>query len=413
MTGRSLLSGALFVTLGVAAGAATWWVLNLSPAGAKKAAAALLPASVPKVFKEDQANVVTLTAEAVKSEKIQTAKVERKPMRQSRVYGGEVMVPAGQTILVTAPVGGSLSAPKGGVPKPGVIVKKGDVIFTLAPLLTPEGRVSLATAKVDAEGQVESAQATYDGTKLALDRAKRLLRSEAGSRRAVEETQAAHDVAKKVLDAATARRAMLQKVAAHPDKETASPLTIEAPDTGVLRNVSASPGQNVHGGASLFEVIHLERVWVRVPVYVGEVGSIDADAPASVFALNSRPGTSGQTAEPTKAPPSANASAGTVDLFYAMKNEPSYSPGQRIGVGLTLKGESDSLTVPWAAVLFDVYGGAWVYERTGERTFARQRVVVQFVRDGTAVLRSGPKVGTTVVTAGPAELFGAETGFSK
>jgi cobalt-zinc-cadmium efflux system membrane fusion protein len=412
MNGRSLLSGALFVVLGVAAGAATWWVLNLSPAGAKKAAAPL-PSSVPKVFKEDQANVVTLTAEAVKSERIQTAKVERKPMRQSRVYGGEVTVPAGQTIIVTAPVGGSLSAPKGGVPKPGSVVKKGDVIFSLAPLLTPEGRVSLATAKVDAEGQVESAQATYDGAKIALDRAKRLLRSEAGSRKAVEDAQTAYDVAKKILDAATSRRAMLQKVAAHPDKETASPLTIEAPDSGVLRNVSALPGQNVHGGASLFEVINLDHVWVRVPVYVGEVGAVDADVAASVFALNSRPGTAGQSAEPTKAPPSANAAAGTVDLFYTMSNAHGYSPGQRIGVSLTLKGEADSLTVPWAAVLFDVYGGAWVYEKTGERTFARQRVVVQYVRDGTAVLRSGPKVGTTVVTAGPAELFGAETGFSK
>jgi hypothetical protein len=181
----------------------------------------------------------------------------------------------------------------------------------------------------------------------------------------------------------------------------------------VLRNVSALPGQNVHAGANLFEVIDLDRVWVRVPVYVGEVSSIDADAAASVSALNARPGTSAQSAEPTKAPPSANAAAGTVDLFYSMSNTPSYSPGQRIGVSLTLKGESESLTVPWSTVVFDVYGGAWVYERTGERTFARQRVVVQYVRDGTAVLKSGPKVGTTVVTAGPAELFGAEVGFSK
>src|SRR5262249_6041319 len=194
---------------------------------------------------------------------------------------------------------------------------------------TPEGRVSLATAKVDAEGQVESAQATCDAAKITLDRAKRLLRSDAGSRKAVEDAQATHDVAKKTLDAAKARLAMLQNVAAHPDKETAMPLTIEAPDTGTLRNVCALPGQNVHGGANLFEVINLDRVWVRVPVYVGEVGSIDAEAPAHVFALNSRPGTTGQTAEPTKAPPSANAAAGTVDLFYAMSNVPGYSPGQR------------------------------------------------------------------------------------
>src|SRR5262249_34444570 len=179
------------------------------------------------------------------------------------------------------------------------------------------------------------------------------------------------DVAKKTLDAAKARLAMLQKVAAHPDKETAMPLTIEAPDTGTLRNVCALPGQNVHGGANLFEVINLDRVWVRVPVYVGEVGSIDAEAPAHVFALNSRPGTTGQTAEPTKAPPSANAAAGTVDLFYSMSNAANYSPGQRIGVNLTLKGESDSLTVPWAAVVFDVYGGGGGGGKNSEPTVVR------------------------------------------
>jgi hypothetical protein len=35
------------------------------------------------------------------------------------------------------------------------------------------------------------------------------------------------------------------------------------------------------------------------------------------------------------------------------------------------------------------------------------------VTDGTAVLDSGPPPGTTVVTAGAAELFGTDAGFSK
>jgi hypothetical protein len=40
-------------------------------------------------------------------------------------------------------------------------------------------------------------------------------------------------------------------------------------------------------------------------------------------------------------------------------------------------------------------------------------VVLRYVRDGEAVLASGPKPGTRIVTNGAAELFGAETGFSK
>jgi hypothetical protein len=54
-----------------------------------------------------------------------------------------------------------------------------------------------------------------------------------------------------------------------------------------------------------------------------------------------------------------------------------------------------------------------VYEKTGDRSYTRRRVVVRYVAADTAVLESGPPPGTTVVTAGAAELFGTETGFSK
>jgi len=69
--------------------------------------------------------------------------------------------------------------------------------------------------------------------------------------------------------------------------------------------------------------------------------------------------------------------------------------------------------VPWSAVVFDIHGGTWVYERTGDRSYARRRVVVRYVAGDAAVLESGPPPGTAVVTAGAAELFGTETGFSK
>ena len=54
-----------------------------------------------------------------------------------------------------------------------------------------------------------------------------------------------------------------------------------------------------------------------------------------------------------------------------------------------------------------------VVEKTGERSYTRRRVVVRYVAADTAVLESGPPPGTAVVTAGAAELFGTETGFSK
>ncbi len=98
-------------------------------------------------------------------------------MPRTRTYGGEVLVPVGQTIVVSAPLGGEMRAPEGGVPQPGRIVRKGQPIFQLFPLLNPTDRTNLATAYVDATGQVESAKTQVGNTKIALDRARRLLTS--------------------------------------------------------------------------------------------------------------------------------------------------------------------------------------------------------------------------------------------
>jgi multidrug resistance efflux pump len=55
-------------------------------------------------------------------------------------------------------------------------------------------------------------------------------------------------------------------------------LTLESPETGVLRTVSAQPDQTVPSGAALFEVINLDRVWVRVPVYVADLDEVNPKA---------------------------------------------------------------------------------------------------------------------------------------
>ena len=113
-------------------------------------------------------------------------------------------------------------------------------------------------------------------------------------------------------------------------------------------------------------------------------------------------------------PPSANPLAASVDLFYQLDNHNDpLRPGERVAVELPLVTEQRSLVVPWSAVIFDVNGGTWVMENTTGRTFARRRVEVSFVKDGMAVLKSGPNEGAKVVTRGAEELFGAETGLGQ
>jgi len=66
--------------------------------------------------------------------------------------------------------------------------------------------------------------------------------------------------------------------------------------------------------------------------------------------------------------------------------------------------------VPYAAVLYDLHGGTWVYTNPEPRAFIRHRIVVDHIDGDNAVLSEGPPTGTEVVTVGVAELFGTEFG---
>jgi hypothetical protein len=66
--------------------------------------------------------------------------------------------------------------------------------------------------------------------------------------------------------------------------------------------------------------------------------------------------------------------------------------------------------VPYSALLYDGKGVTWVFTQPQPLSFVRQRVVVETVASGDAVLSDGPAVGTAVVTVGAAELFSTELG---
>jgi len=409
---QRLASVALMLALAAAVGAGAWWLVTHKPT-TPTVDKPPSPASV-KVVKEDELNTVTLTEEAEKRIGLTVAAVEEKAVRRVRVYGGEVTVPVGRTILVAAPLGGTLKAPPSGEVKAGQSVKTGQAVFQLTPLLTPDGRATLSASLADTEGQVNNAKTQMELTRIALDRAKRVLKDGAGSQRQVDEADAAFNLSTKTLDAAAARQAILNKVVGDAESGTAAPIPIDAPTDGILRTVSALPGQTVPSGAALFEVVDLSTVWVRVALPVNDLDAIDHVDSALVGKLSAPPGTRLTSAKPVSAPPSANAIAATVDAFYEMPNaDGKLTPGQRLGVTIPLADARESLTVPWSAVVFDIHGGTWVYEHVGPRRYARRRVVVGYTLGADAVLANGPPAGTKVVTAGVQELFGAETGFVK
>ena len=67
-------------------------------------------------------------------------------------------------------------------------------------------------------------------------------------------------------------------------------------------------------------------------------------------------------------------------------------------------------SVAAGAIVYDSGGTTWVFVQQEHLTFQRAQVVVSRVVGNTAVLRSGPPVGSQVALVGVAEIKGAEEG---
>jgi hypothetical protein len=335
--------------------------LAIAALGCKPAGKALAAPSTPpaKVVTENDLASIVLSAEAEQRLGIATEPVAMQKVGRSRTLGGELVLPLGH---VAEPSNSTTSSSKS--------------IYSLFPAMTPTELIRVAEIQVDADGQAAAAQLQVDAALVALARAENLVANKAGTQRVVDESRAQLQLAEAALHTAHARRALL--------------------------------------GAPLFDAIRQDVLWVRVPVYAGDLDRIDRAAPARMGSLGHGTNELGRIARPVTVPFSASATPATVDLFYEVENtDRKLLPGQRVAVVVPLEGQVDDLVVPAAAVLYDIHGGTWVYENTATHTFTRRRIGVRYMSDSGAVLARGPKAGVKVVTVGAAELFGNEFGIGK
>lgn len=379
------------------------------------------PASNTRPPRENELNTLILTAEAEGRLGLKMSKVERRALNASRLYGGEVVLPASAMLTVSAPVSGKLQLSKGlKLPEVGAQVSEGQPMLELLPhalsqaehVALGQARLQLSQARVEAEGQVKQAKVQVEAADITLRRAERLYREKAGTRKDIDDALAQMQLAQKGLDTALQRKQLVDSLQMDTEAGSTRPLLIRAPAKGIVRATFAAAGVLVPSGAPLFEIMNVDSVWIKVPVYVGELAEIAQDKPAQVTGLAGTKNGQSVPARPVPSPPTAQPHASAVDLYYQLPNpDAKYRPGQRVGVLLFLKGEEKSLGLPWSAVVHDIHGGTWVYVATGPQRFVRQRVQVRYVAGDWAVLAEGPAVGTSVVSAGVAELFGSEFSF--
>ena len=388
------------------------------------------PATVENRVNEADLTRIALTPDAERRLGIELVVAERKSVVRTRRLPGEAVTPPGRSIVVSAPVAGLVTVPTSASvpPTAGQQVEHGEPLFRLLPGESPDGRTfvpadrislarataDLSAARVEAEGRLEEARVRVDAGEIKLKRAEQLQQEGAGAQRALDEARAEFNLARTARTAAQERVETLSKVLASLESTEQAAVTIESPLHGYVRTLHVAPGQVVSSGAPLLEVVAPDPIWVRVPIYVGELSAIESNMPARVNGLTDGLEQPGREARWVPVPGSADPHAATVDLFFELANpRAELRPGQRVSVELLTAAAAEALVVPHAAILIDVYGGTWVYQNVGPQEYVRRRVAVRDVVGDLAVLGRGLDPGAKVVTAGAAELFGTEFGAGK
>ena len=370
-----------------------------SSTSAKSAPAAKVDSPKP----ETELATVTLSPEAEKHLAIQTMKVATEPVALSRTVGGEAIVPPGKSVQVTAPIAGVLTAGPAAAIGP---VGRGAVIFEIVPLQQSERDV-----RDEAERALQEAEARLKQTTQRAQRLEQLLKEGSASARSVEEAQADRAVAASAAEAARKRLQSTSRLPVGPRGEMA----LAAPFDGFLTELRAASGQTIAAGAPVADIAQTVALWIRAPVYVGDLNAIDTSRPALVAALGQETTGPWRPARRVSGPPAANPAAASVDLFFELQGggDRLMRPGERLAVRVPLKATDRALVVPHSAVVYDVNGGTWVYEQRAPHQFARRRVELGGPAGANVIIARGLSDGAIVVTVGAAELYGTEFYVSK
>ena len=375
------------------------------PPSAEKSQA---PAKVKNAVEEATLSTITLSPKAEERLGIKVFRTEYRKVPQSLELGGEIVAIPGNNARVAAPVTGTVLKSHSGVfPQAGKIVKRGEEILRLL-MLPPEKEI------LGAQEEVTVRQEEYTVAQAKADRAEKLLASKAISEKAVEEIQAELARARAALKGAKARLNLLSGGDLDLASRDLSTLVLESPFDGVLQRLFVATSQTVPAGTILFEVSKLNPLWVRVPIYVGDLTKIDHTQNASVKPLGIELRSISFEASPVQGPPLSDAKSASADLFFKINNENNlFRIGQKVKVSLLQKIAEKNLVVPESALLYDIYGGNWIYIKVGSHLYARRRVEVSYIVDNIAVLSRGLKEGEEVVVEGAAEIFGTEFGVGK
>jgi len=311
--------------------------------------------------------------------------------------GATVTTPPGGFAELGAPVAGRLVAPKGGLARPGAMVKAGQLLATVAPTpSSPEGAARASLAVAEAEARAASATS-------GAQRAERLFDEKAVAERQLEEARREAEVANEALRAA--RRAS-QLFAGSVSGKGSGTWKIVAPIDGVLDSVQANPGSAVSAGQHLFTLLDPSELWIvaRVPEVEAARLRTEEDAYYRLTRDSSWQALSvkgdAPTAELISTSRVVNSRSRTVEVTYLLhKEDAALRVGALVRVAVPSGEPTRGLALPREAIV-EEGGRSLVYVQTEGESFEERDVRLGARSGGWVAIIDGVSEGERVVSKG-------------
>lgn len=383
-------------------------LLFISSCGNGKKTKAPPPAVVNRPVTEDSLTTITLSELAEARLGIETAMAETVELPGVLKTGGEIIALPGRDLKITAPAAGTVFySQQGPASLAGKSVKSGEELMRL--LFIPSEKDSLSTREEVSVKEVE-----YQTSMKKVERLKQLVSERAASEKNLQEAEAQLAAAKEALNTARAKFQWMTNGKVEGLNENLTTLVITAPFSGILQNVYVAPGQTVSASAPLFDIVVNDPVWIRVPVFIGDLDQVDTGKPVSIQPMGGISKGASLTAKPVRGPVIGDAETATTDIYYSMENPQGiFRIGEKAIVSLPKISTVSPLSIPRSSVLYDINGGCWVYIKIAPRVYRRTRVEISHFMENRAVIRRGVEAGEQVVVTAAAELYGTEFGGGK
>lgn len=329
----------------------------------------------------------------------------QKVTKSTRRIGWLAAPPATETVI-RAPVTGFIAiAPKASWPQIGQSLDANADLAQLNVFLSPQELSQLVLAKEDNDIQMQQALVTMELSEAQLKLATTARDAVPGIR--IDQLKESYERSKAAYKEAKDKLPFLVQEP-YDNGVILKPTMVTSSSRGRVLQVQVSPGQFVQAGDPLWTIGDWSTLWIRVPLFVEDLGKIQSGLPA-IFYL---PGTTKSVqANPLSIPSPVQPQTRMVDLHFVVSNpEWKLRVGQSIVVEIPESEVYEALIVPKTAILFDGFGQSYCYAaESGSDNFQRRRIEVNSLDGTNAAVIRGLDSDDIVVSIGAEQLASEET----